>query len=193
VSIKSSIRPVLVLIGVGGAVTTVLWLASPDHSPSPEYTVDVARTQYASITDCMLDWDRYDDCTYVDDPADPAVSASAAASGASSTVASNDGSPVGSAHAHGGGGWYGPYFTKGGTIYHQNGPSTSGNVPVSPHGTTTNLTMRENSLGHESSFLSSPRIVAAAEGHAISRGGFVSAMGESGHISHFGGGRSGGG
>lgn len=185
-TIKSSTRPVLVLIGVGSAVATLCWLASPDDSASPEYTVDVARTQYASFSDCQLDWDRDDDCTYVDDPANPAVSADAAASDASSTVASSE-------HAHGGGGWYGPYFTRGGTIYHQNGLSTSGNGPVSPHGTTTNLTMREDSLGHESSFLSSPRVIAAAEGHAISRGGFVSAMGEGGHVAHFGGGGSGGG
>jgi hypothetical protein len=86
-------------------------------------------------------------------------------------------------------GWYGPYYTRDGVVYHESGLRTTG-VPVQ-HGIVSMLAVRESALSAGSTaFHSTPRAVSVSEGRAISRGGFMSAHGEGGG---HGGGEGGGG
>lgn len=90
------------------------------------------------------------------------------------------------------GGWYGPYYTRDGVVYHASGLRTSG-VSVQ-HGTVSSLAVRESALSARSSaFCSTPRSVSVSEGRAISRGGFLSLRGGSGGHGGEGGGHGGGG
>lgn len=74
------------------------------------------------------------------------------------------------------GGWYGPYYARDGVVYHTSGRHTTG-VPIQ-HGSVSSLTVRESALSAQSSaFRSTPRRVSITEGHAISRGGFLSSRG----------------
>ncbi|WP_345817689.1 hypothetical protein AAGS40_30275 (plasmid) [Paraburkholderia sp. PREW-6R] len=86
-------------------------------------------------------------------------------------------------------GWYGPYYTRDGVVYHASGLHTTG-VPVQ-HGTVSVLAVRESALSADSAaFRSTPRTVSVSEGRAIVRGGFLlSRGGLGGH----GGGEAGGG
>ncbi|CAH2901583.1 MAG: hypothetical protein PCALPYG88_5336 [uncultured Paraburkholderia sp.] len=86
-------------------------------------------------------------------------------------------------------GWYGPYYTRDGVVYHESGLHTTG-VPVQ-HGIVSALAVRESALSAGSTaFHSTPLTVSVSEGRAISRGGFLSSRGGSGG---HGGGEGGGG
>ncbi|MBN3812733.1 hypothetical protein [Paraburkholderia sp. Ac-20347] len=102
-----------------------------------------------------------------------------------------------SSGGHGGGGhsgfihaghWYGPYYTRAGTVYHANGMQTH-DAPSGPlHGTMSSLYVRSSSLGSGSDvFRRSPDSVSVSEGRALTRGGFTSSR-AGGHSSAHGGG-----
>jgi hypothetical protein len=102
----------------------------------------------------------------------------------------------GSGHATSSGmgeaGWYGPYYTHDGVVYHTSGMHTTG-LPAQ-HGTVSSLTVRESALSAGSSaFHSTPHSVSFSEGRAISRGGFLSSHGEGGGHGGEGGGHGSGG
>jgi hypothetical protein len=194
-------KPILVLTGVAVVITVIV--ASCDSSDD-DAVVDVQRTHYATQEACLADWNNPADCQMVADE-DSVASAASDASVAQALAATSDttgssdgGGGVGGGGGgyHGvhyvGGGWYGPYFTRTGTIYHSNGLHTTGTVPTSPHGDTTFLSMRSTSLDSGSSaFSHTPRSVSVSESRAISRGGFMSAHGGEGGGHGFGGSRGG--
>jgi hypothetical protein len=172
-------RPSLLLIGVGGVIAAGM-LSGCDEAAQKK--VDVLRTRYDSQEACMLVWSTVDDCVYI---ADPAGQPATPASGASSTS-------TGSGHGGGGGGhWYGPYYTRGGTVYHTGKAPTEGVVPPLVTSNTEELTVRESSLTPGSTvYRETPDVVSASEHAAISRGGFMSS--EGGEGGHGGGGEGGG-
>ncbi|WP_147426778.1 hypothetical protein [Trinickia fusca] len=160
-------KPLLYLIGFSGlAAGTMIWLSPHDE------VVDIERTGYASREACLQDWNEPEDCEFVNAD-DTAVAASAASGGSdlditsSRTVATS--------------GWYGPYYTRDGVVYHASGLHTTG-VPFQ-HGMVSTLAVRESALSAgATAFHATPRSVSVSEGHAISRGGFMSSRGGgSGH------------
>ncbi|MBN3728043.1 hypothetical protein [Burkholderia sp. Ac-20379] len=85
-------------------------------------------------------------------------------------------------------GWYGPYFTRDGVVYHASGMHTSG-VPFQ-HGIVSMLAMRESALSSagSSAFRSTPHSVSISEGRAISRSGISrSGISRGGFLSSHGG------
>lgn len=107
-----------------------------------EQSVDAKRASYTSKADCEQDWGRPEDCT-------------------------QDGTPSSSDST--GALWYGPYYTRSGVIYHNDGSSTTRRVSPTRAVAVSSEIVSENELSH---------------GHSrISRGGF----GESAHGGHVGG------
>lgn len=214
-SAKRSRAPRLMLIGVGSAIALGVLIHGCSDSDD-DNAVDVERVKYDSLAACLADWNQPSDCGYVcdapgtKDPADNEAAAALAGSGAvdsgtalpqlheCTTAASteNGASSTGSSGGHHSffaytGHWYGPYYTRSGTVYHSNG-TQSEDAPRGPlHGSISSLTMRSSSFGSGSSvFRRSPSSVSVSEGRAISRGGFTSSR--SGSSSHsFGGSRGG--
>lgn len=150
---KSQKRPSLKLIGAAGVLAGAGLVAGCDRD-SP---VQVERASYASQADCERDWNRPGDCTSVADPGQPGPSSS---------------TPGGGAHG-GGAHWYGPYYTRSGTVYHADGDESSEIVHVS------------NSTGVSESTSSEHALSAHGGEEGISRGGF-------GESAHAGGGGEGG-
>ncbi|NIE63329.1 hypothetical protein [Burkholderia sp. Ax-1719] len=215
-SAAKSQAPKLVLIGVGTAIALTVMVRSCNDSDA-DGAVDVERVQYDSLAACLADWNQPSDCGYVcdapgtKDPSDNGAVAAVAGSASvdsgtalpqlheCTTVAStqNGASSVSSSGGSGGGGhsffaytghWYGPYYTRSGTVYHANGTHTE-DAPRGPlHGSVSSLMMRESSLSSGGSvFRRSPSSVSVSEGRAISRGGFTSSR-SGGGSRGFGGG-----
>ncbi|WP_322094349.1 hypothetical protein [Paraburkholderia bannensis] len=201
--------PKLMLIGVGSAIALGVMIHSCSDSDD-DNAVDVERVKYDSLAACLADWNQPSDCGYVCDAPgakDPSDTGAVAGVAASATIdsgtalpqlhectttasAADSASSTGSSGGHPSffaytGHWYGPYYTRGGTVYHANGTQTE-DAPRGPlHGSISSLTMRSSSLSSGSSvFRRSPSSVSISEGRAISRGGFTS--------SHSGGGSRGG-
>jgi hypothetical protein len=207
--LQNSRKPALILTGIAGlSIAALIWGASDDEPDDP--VVDVQRTHYETREACLADWNDPADCDFIRDDAataDASSEASALNLAASDAFASESvglldasdpfvtsaATSGGSSHTTilGHGGWYGPYYTREGVIYHSSGISTTGNVPVQPRGETSSLSVRGSSLMSRSSvFTRTPRSVSSSEGMAISRGGFTShGGGEGGH--GFGGSRGG--
>ncbi|WP_321954022.1 hypothetical protein [Paraburkholderia bannensis] len=211
-SAKKPRAPKLMLIGVGSAIALGVMIHSCSDSDD-DNAVDVERVKYDSLAACLADWNQPSDCGYVcdapgaKDPSDTGAVAGVAASATidsgtalpqlhECTTTASTASTVGSASSTGSSGghpsffaytghWYGPYYTRGGTVYHANGTQTE-DAPRGPlHGSISSLTMRSSSFSSGSSvFRRSPSSVSISEGRAISRGGFTS--------SHSGGGSRGG-
>jgi hypothetical protein len=207
--------PRLMLIGVGSVIALTVMVRSCNDSDD-DSAVDVERVKYDSLAACLADWNQPSDCGYVcdapgsKDPADDVAAVAVAASASvdsgtalpqlhecTSTASQDSGaSSVGSSGGSGGGShsflaytghWYGPYYTRSGTVYHANGTHTE-DAPRGPlHGSVSSLMMRESSLGSGGSvFRRSPHSVSVSEGRAISRGGFTSSRSSGSH--GFGGG-----
>jgi hypothetical protein len=199
----NSKKPVLVLTGIAAvAVVAIVWGMLDDTPDDP--VVDVERAQYATQEACVADWNDPADCQQVfDEGGDGSMSAAsldaiAAASDAAMIASSAPDASVSNGSAGGahvgshGGGWYGPYYTRSGVIYHSSGIQTTGGVPAAMHGEATNLAMRSTSLSSGSSaFVHTPRAVSLSESRAISRGGFTSGHGGEGGGHGFGGSRGG--
>jgi uncharacterized protein YgiB involved in biofilm formation len=152
--VKTQKRPTLRLIGAAGVLAGAGLVAGCDKP------VQVERASYASQADCERDWNRPEDCTAAADSGQPGSGASGASAG------------------HGGGfHWYGPYYTRSGTVYHANGDETSEAVHVS------------HSTGVAESTMSEHAMSAHGGEEGISRGGF----GESAHAGGGEGGHGGGG
>jgi uncharacterized protein YgiB involved in biofilm formation len=149
---KSQKRPSLKLIGAAGVLAGAGLVAGCDRD-SP---VQVERASYASQADCERDWNRPEDCTLAAGPGQPGSGTS---------------TPGGGAHG-GGAHWYGPYYTRSGTVYHANGDETSEVVHVS------------NTTGVSESTSSEHALSAHGGEEGISRGGF-------GESAHAGGGEGG--
>lgn len=166
--IKNKRSPRLVL--VGGAIATAGVLGGCNNS---QPVLDVMRNGYSSQEECLQDWGDPKDCKQVDAGAGGA----AGASGASGSSGSSGGHVYG---AH----WYGPYYTKKGVVYHEDG-STSQRVapPATRVGTTTTeMQVEERELRSGSSaFSRSPSSEMAHEGRVVSRGGFFRGIGEAFH------------
>lgn len=150
---KTQKRPTLTLIGVAGVLAGVGLVAGCDG----DKPVQVERASYASQADCERDWNRPEDCT---------ADASTNQPGSGTTTS-------GGGHGGGGAHWYGPYYTRSGTVYHANGDETSEAVQVSHSTGVTESTSSEHALS------------AHGGEEGISRGGF-------GESAHAGGGGEGG-
>lgn len=192
-------RPTLLLIGLVAAGVMSGCDDNGATTNGSNRTLDVLRTRYDNHDACAQDWSVPQDCVFI--PDDPTLQGPLAASAASS--ASSTASSTASGHIGGGGGgghWYGPYYTRSGTIYHVGLPPTQGKVL--PFGTvdTEAVTVRESSLNPGSDIYSrSPASVSYSERAAITRGGFTSSIGEGegghggGEGGHGGGGHGSGG
>ncbi|MBN3751658.1 hypothetical protein G3N95_01815 [Paraburkholderia sp. Tr-20389] len=219
----ASPKLMLIGVGSLIAVSTLLYYVNESADTGDDTAVEVKRVRYDSLAECLADWNQPSDCGYVceDNDADIAgatlastVVASATAEAASAAVeadsidtgkatqqakdcsatSSHEATSIGSSgrlfHS---GHWYGPYYTRTGTVYHPNGIQTE-DAPLTQtmHGTEASLTVRESVLhAGGSAFVRSPHAVSVSESHAISRGGFTSGRGGGGH--GFGGGHGSGG
>jgi hypothetical protein len=157
-------RPRLAVIGALGVFASASLIAGCDN----ESKVDVERAQYATQSDCESDWGRPEDCVLINDNAQPA-------SGASS---SGNGTGHG-AHAIGGH-WYGPYYTRTGTVYHHDGEETHERVSV------------RNAISTTESHESSSSLSEGHGGESVSRGGFGESAEGGGEGGGHGGGEGGG-
>lgn len=169
---KNKHSPRLVL--VGGAIATVGVLGGCNNSQPP--VLDVMRNGYSSQQECLQDWGDPKDCKQID--------GGAGAPGASGASGSSGGHAYG---AH----WYGPYYTKKGVVYHEDGSTSQRVAPPTPRvgSTTTEMQVGERELRSGSSaFSRSPSSEQAHEGRVVSRGGFFRGIGEAFHAGRgFGG------
>lgn len=151
-------RPKLTLIGALGLIAGTSLLGGCDDDTA----VAVERASYATQANCEQDWSRSGDCVFVPDAAQPASSASEADR----------------AGAHGAvGHWYGPYYTRSGTVYHSDGTQTRESVTTRNAMATTSENVPSRALSH-------------GGGGEISRGGFGESAhggGEGGHGGGHGG------
>lgn len=108
----------------------------PDANDTPQA---VTRAQYASLEDCLHDWRSPEECS-----AQPA---------ATETGASSPG--------HGGGGvrprmvWWGPYYTRGGTVYHYDGNVTQQAVAPTRASAFTNETLAAHQMYNRPGYIAS--------------------------------------
>lgn len=163
---KNKHSPRLVL--VGGAIATVGVLGGCNNSQSP--VLDVMRNGYSSQQECLQDWGDPKDCKQID--------GAAGAAGASGGSGSSGGGHAYGAH------WYGPYYTKKGVVYHEDGSTSQRVAPPAPRmgTTTTEMQVEERELHSGSSaFSRSPSSEMAHEGRVVSRGGFFRGIGEAFH------------
>ena len=165
--IKNKRSPRLVL--VGGAIATVGMLGGCNNS---QPVLDVMRNGYSSQEECLQDWGDPKDCKQVDGGA-----GAGGASGASGSSGSSGGHVYG---AH----WYGPYYTKKGVVYHEDGSTSQRLAPPATRvgTTTTEMQVEERELRTgASAFSRSPSSEMAHEGRVVSRGGFFRGIGEAFH------------
>ncbi len=130
---KKSGVPKLLLIGActvlaGGVL--VHSYSNGDDDSELDTGVPVTRASYDTLEDCLADWTTTADCT--DAPiagvgADLTASDTAASASTSTVSGGSGGSHAGSV-AH----WYGPYYTRSGTIYHADGSQTQASSQPGP-------------------------------------------------------------
>jgi uncharacterized protein YgiB involved in biofilm formation len=155
-------RPKLTLVGTLGVLAGVSLIASC----SDDSKVDVERARYTTLSDCEQDWARPEDCVSADGNTQPA----------SGTGYSGGGS------GHGGSGrWYGPYYTRTGTVYHNDGEKTNERVSV------------RNAAEVTESNISPRSWTGSTESEEVSRGGFGESAHGGGEGGEGGGGHGGGG
>jgi hypothetical protein len=156
-------RPKLTLVGAAGLLAGASLVAGCDDNTP----VDVDRARYATQADCEKDWSRADDCVFIEDGPQPASAASSTSGGSGSSGGG----------AHGGGHWYGPYYTRSGTVYHHDGDETTERISTS------------NAASVDESRVPAHSLTEAGRSGEIARGGF----GESAHGGGEAGGHGGGG
>ncbi|RDU97774.1 hypothetical protein [Trinickia dinghuensis] len=167
------------LVLVGSAIATA-GLLNACHDSAGQ-TTHVLRNGYATQQECIDDWGPVD-CTYIDSGAAGASAASAASPASGTSSANTGGVYVGSGFHY-----FGPYYTRRGIVYHENGmTSTRANPPIVRQGTTTEFDVRNSELHAGSdAFHRAPSVEEAHETHAISRGGFLRGSTSMHEGSHF--------
>lgn len=171
------------LVLIGSALATAGVVSACNNSAAP--VLDVMRNDYPSQEACLQDWGDPKDCKMIGDDAAGAAAASGASAASSASLASGASSTATHSHAYGyGGHWYGPYYTRRGVVYHEDG-STSQRVappPIRSGTTTTEMHIRESELHTGSgAFSRTSSAEAAHESHVVSRGGFLRGAAESMH------------
>ncbi|WP_347557221.1 hypothetical protein [Robbsia sp. KACC 23696] len=208
---KKPTRPRRVLIGIGGVVVVgvgaIAYFSGGDtdddsggYDGSAQTMVNVERRHYASQSDCLRIWDGSDcrdvllaETSPLPEPVAPTQVASGPLGVAMGTTVAPLAVPV-AAVLDDETGWYGPYYTQQGVIYHASGAVEEDLSVVRLQDaalSTSTLTVNECELEYDRQVLRrTPKAEAAAEAALISRGGFVCPVA---HASSGGHGGSGGG
>lgn len=203
-------RPERFLIGVGSLLASAGLLTSC-HGSSPssktnsseksqQATINVKRTRYDNVAECARQWPDVDDCRLVVSVPTSSSLNEAARSAAPSDVSApitveldeNGVMRVDSLATEDRTGWYGPYYTTDGAVYHASGLAGIGAVPHHVSDDTSNITVRDCALqSGYGAFDRTPQAEAQEEAHVISRGGLLCP--QSTIASSTGGGAGGGG
>ncbi|AXF11841.1 hypothetical protein CUJ91_28925 [Paraburkholderia graminis] len=130
---KKSGLPKLLLIGACAALaggTLVHSCSSSDDDSELDEGVPVTRASYETLEDCLADWTMVADCReapIATQTADVPASDAVASSPTNGVAGSAGGSHTG-VIAH----WYGPYYTRSGTVYHGDGSQTQQSAQSGP-------------------------------------------------------------